>query len=63
MNARRVASLSRQIGSLFIELADALEEQAPKRERKRALPKPKTEPSAEALDVMTRAMRRAGVAA
>lgn len=63
VNAKRVASLTRQIGSLFIELADALEEQAPKRARKMALPKPKSEPSPEAVDRMSRAMKRAGVAA
>jgi hypothetical protein len=63
MNARRVASITRQIGSLFIELADALEEQAPKRERRVALPKPKNQPSPDAVENMRTKMRRAGVVA
>lgn len=63
MNSKRVSSLTRQIGALFIELADALDEQPQKRARKVALPEPKAQPSAEAVEKMGRAMRRAGVAA
>lgn len=62
MNAKRVASLCRQIGSLFIELADAVQEEAAvKPARKRPVPPPEVQPSAGTVDRVRRALRRQGV--
>lgn len=63
MNAKRLASIARQMGALWLEYADALEEQVPKRARRTQLAQPTSEPSKEALEKMGRSMRRAGVAA
>lgn len=63
MNAKRMASLARQMSGLWAEFADALDEQPQKRSRKVAPPEPKAQPSTGAVEKMGRAMRRAGVAA
>lgn len=63
MNAKRIASLLRQLSSLQAELADAFEQEAPKRTKKRKVAAPEGEVTQEAKDAARRALRKAGVAA
>lgn len=63
MNVKRVAALHREIAALHAELAAALEEQPPKRERKKLVTPPEVEVTEQAKDGARRALRRAGVAA
>jgi hypothetical protein len=56
VNARRIAALLR-------ELADAFEQEEPKRKRKKHIAAPDVEPTKEAKDAAQRALRKAGVAA
>jgi hypothetical protein len=56
VNVKRVAALLR-------ELADAIEQEAPKRKRRKRIEAPAVEPTAEAKDAARRALRKAGVAA
>lgn len=56
MNARRIASLLR-------ELADAFEQPEPKRKRRKHVAPPDVEPTKEAKEAAQRALRKAGVAA
>lgn len=63
MNLQRVAKLMREIGSLQLELADAIEQPEPKRKRQKKIRPPEVEPSQEAKDRAQRALRKAGYAA
>lgn len=65
MNAARTASLCRQIGSLFIELADALTEPEQKKRRQRPLVPPVAgrPASPEVVERVRRRLRRQGVVA
>ena len=56
MNPRRIASLLR-------ELADAFEQEEPKRKRRKHVAPPDVEPTKEAKEAAQRALRKAGVAA
>lgn len=62
MNAHRIASLLRQIGSLQMELADAYEHVEPKRKRVKQIAAPAVEPSKEAQERAARALRKVGAA-
>jgi 3-oxoacyl-[acyl-carrier-protein] synthase III len=53
----------RQVAALLRELADAIEQEEPKRPRKRRVDAPAVEVSAEATEAARRALRKAGVAA
>jgi len=63
MNTRRIAGLFRQLGSLHMEIAAAIEHVEPKRKRRKHVAAPEVEVSAEAKDAARRALRKAGVAA
>ena len=56
MDVRRVASLLR-------EIADAIEQEAPKRKSRKRVAAPDVEPTKEAKEAATRALRKAGFAA
>lgn len=62
MNARRIASLLRQLGTLNLELADAFEQVEPKRKRVRNIAAPANEPTQEAKERAMRALRKVGAA-
>jgi len=64
MNALRTASLCRQIGTLFIELADAIAEPGERKTRQRALaPEPDSSASPEVVEKVRRRLRRQGIVA
>lgn len=63
MNAKRIASLLRQIGSLQLELADAYEQTEPKRKTSRKVEAPATEQDKATTEAARRALRKAGFAA
>jgi hypothetical protein len=64
MNARRIASLLRHIGSLQIELADAFEQvEEPKKRKTPKLEAPATAPDQATLEEARRALKKAGFAA
>ncbi len=70
MNAKRVASLIREIAerrraliALELELADAIEQEEPKRVKKRKVAPATGEVSQAEKDAARRALRKAGVAA
>lgn len=52
-----------RIASLLRELADAIERPEPKRKRKKVVTAPDVEPTKEAKEAATRALRKAGFAA
>jgi hypothetical protein len=64
VNAKRIASLLRHIGSLQIELADAFEQvDEPKKRKAPKLEAPTTEPDKATLEEARRALKKAGFAA
>ncbi len=64
MNAKRIASLHRQLASLHAELADAYEQREPEtKPRRTAVVAPGAEVSPQAEAAARRALRKQGVAA
>ena len=62
-NAKRLAQLFRDRAAIDLEIAEMLEQEQPKRPRKRAVAEPTVKPSPEAIERTRRILRRKGVVA
>lgn len=63
MNAKRLAQLFRERAAIDMEIAEALEQEEPKRPRKRATTEPTVKPTDDAVERTRRTLRKKGYAA